>query len=1078
MSKRDIFNWFEEAIRGSIVLGEQTSGPALSIEPVSVRLTGIEPGRMTFILEEKTVELRTQDIPLDMVQGGYAWTRKSFLFWLSVRGDKRKGAQVMCLSTQTANTNGTDSVDFGFGDDFIRKSGVSSTDALVKQLRSELVFEVAGMEMLLIQRFKDSAEDIQSDTSFVLRGWNKAATVIRSDDRFEIKSLITSPLTRQVEDFKQLTPFYYEKVIFTERSKAREAHFAIDQARKEGRTLLDLWKKYGEIERERCLQLKTGIGELRFEVITRLRASRVRVRFVGISDDQRKALNNVDENTPRLTLALKQATSDGRENKGESALIEEERFDVLRITDKEAVLEDYDKALPDKGVLQVSIKGTITQQKRRDRALKKVTAGEHLVLRNLNLVIEGSADAMLENTAKNHEPETSATTSFLNGLKLTENQREAVHMALNSDICLIQGPPGTGKSTVVSVICQRLLEQAERDRKFNRDKVVLLSAFQNDTVDHVAGLVRTNNMPTLRIGRESESSVNSVKEYANEIRRKVNDNHRNHVAKSDSYSTLKKLKDIKAAYLKEKDQSAFLQGLKAVQDKLHMELRRSIRELSAPSSVIGRGHAKIVEGLQGLPLTKAAYGDGGYDRIDRLLHYSGIKENLTPEEVNWLDEAPPEMASDEFLNELAAFQLKYLMKLKEQESAPVGENMAIIDMLDQAIDYCKEEARRESEDEDTFIAFNLEDTLEEIKNEEWELEKAIRHYSEVVAATNQVAGSGKAFELGEVDNVILEEAARSNPLDLLIPMARANSRIILVGDHKQLPQLLERKIADELSEEMADKQTRDATKAKLEESLFEVMFNNLLKSKKTRTITLSDQFRMHKHISDFISRVYYEDTLKPHPSITPETKAHGLSLSWAKDKVAVFYDVSNGKELKKGTSWTRPTEADRVISILKELWKDPRFDREDGLSVGIITFYAGQRDIINDRCLNEGFLERDENGGYRTAARYNSGGKERFRVGSVDAFQGKEFDVVILSTVRSNGIDRSEPDNAKRAQQAFGFLMLDNRLNVAFSRAKSLIITVGDMRMFTDGFAEKNVKGLHEFATVVAKDQRYGNIVR
>ncbi len=404
----------------------------------------------------------------------------------------------------------------------------------------------------------------------------------------------------------------------------------------------------------------------------------------------------------------------------------------------------------------------------------------------------------------------------------------------------------------------------------------------------------------------------------------------------------------------------------------------------------------------------------------------------------------------------------------------------LIDFMDRAITQLREQESRDMEDEDTFLAANLENLLEEIAGDEHEVKKAIRHYSEVVAATNQKAGGREAVELGEVDNVILEEAARSNPLDLLVPMARAHSKIIMVGDHKQLPHLLEKTIADEVAGAMAEKHNQSETKDKLGESLFEVIFNNLEKSVKTRRVTLTTQFRMHEHIRKFISRTYYDGKLESHESVTDESKAHGLSIPWAKDKVTVFCDEPNVKEQKpvNSNSWTRPLEAERVIAILKELLADPQFQKENGLSVGIITFYAGQRDLLTKKCLKEGFIEQSEDGEYRTSSRYFGGSKERFRVGSVDAFQGKEFDVVILSTVRSNDKDRTDLTNEKKAMGTFGFLMLENRLNVAFSRAKSLIVTVGDLRMFTDDFAKLHVRGLHEFATVAAKDEHYGNILR
>src|SRR5262249_1248550 len=91
-----------------------------------------------------------------------------------------------------------------------------------------------------------------------------------------------------------------------------------------------------------------------------------------------------------------------------------------------------------------------------------------------------------------------------------------------------------------------------------------------------------------------------------------------------------------------------------------------------------------------------------------------------------------------------------------------------------------------------------------------------------------------------------------------------------------------------------------------------------------------------------------------------------------------------------------------------------------------------------------GVAAEQEDGSYQIAARHQTGAGERLRVGTVDAFQGMEFDVVLLSLTRSNEL--AAPDECGRRRK-FGHLLLENRLNVAMSRQKRLIIVVGDRGM-------------------------------
>jgi superfamily I DNA and/or RNA helicase len=89
-------------------------------------------------------------------------------------------------------------------------------------------------------------------------------------------------------------------------------------------------------------------------------------------------------------------------------------------------------------------------------------------------------------------------------------------------------------------------------------------------------------------------------------------------------------------------------------------------------------------------------------------------------------------------------------------------------------------------------------------------------------------------------------------------------------------------------------------------------------------------------------------------------------------------------------------------------------------------------------------------------------------VGTVDAFQGKEFDIVLLSVVRSNRktLPQSEASDEvfeKAANSKYGHLRLSNRMNVAMSRQRSLLIAVGDRGMAEGIGAEKAVPALNAF---------------
>lgn len=657
---------------------------------------------------------------------------------------------------------------------------------------------------------------------------------------------------------------------------------------------------------------------------------------------------------------------------------------------------------------------------------------------------------------------------------LTQNQKEAVETAINTpDIAVIQGPPGTGKSTVVAAICDRLIEIAEKKKK-NDSKLILVSAFQNDTVEHIASKIYTLGLPTIKIGKETQGNLRAEDELIKEIRLSIDNSLQNLSKKGNANRISKKLSDLKKLYETENNEDHFKNEIETLLKQIDIsdDLWSDWQEINGNLKFNDASLDKNLKLLRGLRTDLQSYNDDGFEKIYRLQ-----KSDLpfTQSEKELLDNAPDTNPDETYLRNLKQLQEKYLEQLNAiDNSISAGNNLAIIDWLEMALKYFKQKEAIDYQDEETFLSAILEELREDLDGNAEYIRNTIKEYGESLAATNQVAGGKEMSAFRNIDNVILEEAARSNPLDLLIPMTKATERIIMVGDQNQLPHLLEDDIADKTSTKLSDKFQATETRKKLEESLFGVIFKNLQSANPKRTITLSEQFRMHPFIGDFISKVYYKGELKSGIPNQAEIRKHNLELNWAKDKVTVFCDVKKNQGIEEsGKSKSRKAEAVRIIKLLDELKNDPNFEN---LSVGIITFYAKQVNEILREASKKGYTEQLLDGSFEISLPYRetNDGREKLRIGSVDSFQGKEFDIVILSIVRSNRIGRTD-DNYKKI---FGFLTLENRLNVAFSRSQKLLIVVGDGEMFSDDFAKTYVEGLHEFYNTLSTDKQYGNRIQ
>ncbi|XP_077003427.1 LOW QUALITY PROTEIN: putative helicase senataxin [Tamandua tetradactyla] len=249
--------------------------------------------------------------------------------------------------------------------------------------------------------------------------------------------------------------------------------------------------------------------------------------------------------------------------------------------------------------------------------------------------------------------------------------------------------------------------------------------------------------------------------------------------------------------------------------------------------------------------------------------------------------------------------------------------------------------------------------------------------------------------------VIVDEAGQSCEVETLTPLIHRCNKLILVGDPKQLPPTV---ISMKAQEYGYDQSLMARFCKLLEENVEHNVIGRL------PVLQLTIQYRMHPDICLFPSNYVYNRNLKTNRL----TETNRCSSDWPFQPYLVF-DVGDGSERRDNDSYVNIQEIKLVIEIIK-LIKDKRRD-VTFRNIGIITHYKAQKTMIQ-RDLDKEF-ER----------------KGPAEVDTVDAFQGRQKDCVIVTCVRANAM-----------QGSIGFLASLQRLNVTITRAKYSLFILGHLR--------------------------------
>ena len=292
--------------------------------------------------------------------------------------------------------------------------------------------------------------------------------------------------------------------------------------------------------------------------------------------------------------------------------------------------------------------------------------------------------------------------------------------------------------------------------------------------------------------------------------------------------------------------------------------------------------------------------------------------------------------------------------------------------------------------------------------EDW-LERLIDQNSldyQMIRSAVVIAGTCIGFLANEIirdmsfDYVIIDEAAKATTPELLVSIIKAK-KIILVGDQNQLPAYADAELSPTLAELTRNPDYR----------LFDILYNSLPESHKQ---ILTTQYRMIDTIGNLISEVFYNGIIDT--GCDSKDRQHGLYRY--RGKSIIWFDTSqNSRRMQKrtkGGSYINEEEKRIILEILFDLKESNELE---GLDIGIITGYSGQKDLLRKSIKASGLDKIAQ-----------------IDINTLDAFQGRENDIIIYSTVRT--------------RDSIGFQKEKERINVAFSRAKELLLVCGDMDFF------------------------------
>lgn len=613
-------------------------------------------------------------------------------------------------------------------------------------------------------------------------------------------------------------------------------------------------------------------------------------------------------------------------------------------------------------------------------------------------------------------------------LKLNDSQRKSVLKALYAkDLCLLQGPPGTGKTTVIAELIWQHVRQDQRAR-------ILLTSETNLAVDNaLEKLMNTNNsnpelakyitlIKPIRFGKaekfEEEGKKYSIERIQKWLDEKIvkeldYENEQLGIESDDEDEVIEDNPNINAIQqwmIRIADRS------KASDEKYQDVLKEWVTELSKPSKE-----------------TKQFF-------KDKYIKY-----------VNVVGSTCSSTGSPAFLRD---YQLIFTPNFTQDTYKKINELYFLIN------------ERPESKKIDSLIN-DLSLEIDNPTEDNFEpLKSALSNYLTI-----------------QFDTVIMDEASKATPPELLLPLCFGKKSII-IGDHRQLPPLLNEKDFKEtlldLNDTRATQLAEEIDREFVETSQFKRLILNPQVSHTIKS-TFNVQYRMHPHINDVIKQFYLndesgglicgldKDKVNDHNLADPQSRYHGFfHEGFINDNIHTIWVDVDEPEMQDGTSRINESEVEAIKRVLMYLKNSEGFEeymkswdtikdeekRIQEKEIGIISFYGKQVSKLRE---------------LRSLAKQLG---IPIRLKTVDKFQGMERNIIIVSTVRSDKLDKG--NNIIVSNSDIGFAKAPERLNVALSRARRLLIVVGNKNFF---YKFKDKEGNPIYKNAIDEIAKNGKII-